>query len=121
MRDIHGSHGEVKLSAILSLLLLGFAFYEATQFGPVLFAQYQFKDAVIEEAKFSRGKSEDVIRTSLSRKASELGLPISRDMIKVTREPTRTRIQVQYHLKVEWMPNKEYAWDVNEVAESVLF
>ena len=109
------------MSSILSLAVLAFAVYEGIQFLPVLFAQYEFKDAVIEEAKFSANKSPDAIRSNLLRKANELGLPVERHMIEVDRRPTFTRIRVRYELGVEWLPGREYWWDVDEVSESVLF
>ncbi len=121
MRRFASRRGEITLGNILTLLIAAFVIYELFQFGPVLFAQYEFRDAVIEEAKFSRGKNERVIKDSLTKKAAELGLPIAADNIKVELQNTRTRIEVNYKLRVEWLPNKEYTWDVREVAESAIF
>lgn len=121
MKRFWSTRGEVRTSSILSLAVLAFAIYEGIQFIPVLFAQYSFKDAVIEEAKFSANKTPDTIRNNLMQKANELGLPIERQMISVDRRPTFTRIRVQYELSVEWLPGKEYWWEVEEVGESVLF
>ena len=121
MKRFGSPRGEVRLTSLLSLVVLLFAIYEGFQFIPVLFAQYSFKDAVVEEAKFSANKTPDAIRTSLLRKASELRLPIQRQDITVDRQPTFTRIQVRYELSVEWLPGREYWWEVDEVSESVLF
>ena len=78
-------------------------------------------DAVVEEAKFSAGKTPKTIRDNLIKKATELRLPVERQMITVDRRPRFTRIRVEYELSVEWLPGKEYWWDVDEVSESVLF
>ena len=121
MNRFRSTRGEVRISSILSLAVLAFAVYEGIQFIPVLFAQYEFKDAVIEEAKFSANKTPDTIRNNLMKKAAELRLPIDRQMIVVDRQPTFTRIHVQYELSVEWLPGREYWWEVEEVSESVLF
>lgn len=121
MKRFRSPRGEVRLGTILSLAVLVFAIYEGIQFIPVLIAQYSFKDAVVEETKFSANKKADVIRDSLLRKADELRLPIQRQDIKVDRRPTFTRIQVRYELSVEWLPGREYWWEVNEISESVLF
>jgi hypothetical protein len=121
MKRFRSNRGEVRLTSILSLAVLAFAVYEGIQFIPVLFAQYSFKDAVVEEAKFSANKKAETVRDSLLKKANELRLPIEPQDITVDRRPTFTRIQVHYELSVEWLPGKEYWWEVNEVSESVLF
>jgi hypothetical protein len=109
------------VGGILALAVIAFLVYEAIVFGPTLFAQYEFKDAVDEEAKFSRGRSVDTMKSNLTKKAGQLGLPITRGQIKVTQQPTNTRIQVKYQLSVEWRPGKPYKWDVDVVGESVIF
>ena len=121
MSRFKSARGGVSVGGLLTLIIIAFLIYEAIQFGPVLFAQYEFKDAVAEEAKFSRGKDAYTIKNALTKKAAELGLPIASDQIAVTRQPTKTRIQVKYRLSVQWLPGREYTWDVDEVAESVLF
>ncbi|MFQ5790010.1 MAG: hypothetical protein ACE5JI_05970 [Acidobacteriota bacterium] len=121
MRRSTNARGEVNLSSVLTLAVIAFLIYEAFQFVPVLFAQYEFKDAIVEEAKFSRGKREATIKDSLAKRAAELGIPVTARQIKVMRQPTRTRIQVKYQLSVEWLPGRTYTWDVSEDEESVLF
>jgi hypothetical protein len=98
-----------------------FLVYEGFKFVPVLYAQYSFRDAMVEEAKFSRFKSAEEVQNALTQKAAELGLPVTFGQIKVMRESTRTRIQVRYQMKVEWLPGKTYTWNVDEIQESVLF
>jgi hypothetical protein len=121
MRRLKGERGAVSVGLIVGIFLALFFLYEATQFGPLLIKQYQFQDAVIEAAKFSRGKEASAVQAELMEKVGEIGLPISRDMIKVTRQPTNTRIQVDYELKAEWAPGKEYKWRVRVDEESMLF
>jgi hypothetical protein len=113
--------GGVNVGTIVTLLLAFFFVYEAMQFGPLLMRQFQFQDAVMEAAKFSRGKDASSVQSEVLQKASELALPVSRDMIKVLRQPTNTRIQVRYELSAEWLPGKPYKWVVNIDEESVLF
>ena len=121
MKRLASVKGEVRLGSIITLAVVAFAVYVGVKFAPVLFAQYEFKDAVIEEAKFSAGKRPETIRNNLADKAASLGLPVTHQQIHVERKPTFTRIQVRYQLSVEWLPGKVYTWDVNEVSESVLF
>jgi len=121
MKRLASAKGEVRLGSILTLAVVAFTVYVGVKFAPVLFAQYEFGDAVVDEAKFSRAKSAETVRNNLADKAASLGLPITRQQIHVERKPTWTRIQVDYELSVEWLPGKVYTWDVTEVSESVLF
>ncbi len=121
MTRFRSAQGKASVSGILALVFCAFVVYEGFVFVPVLYAQYSFRDAIVEEAKFSRAKAADVIQNSLTKKAAELGLPITYGQIKVVRQPTRTRIQVKYQLSVEWLPGKVYTWNVDEMQESVLF
>jgi len=121
MSRYRNSRGGASVSGMLTLVVLVFVSYEAYKFAPVLVAQYEFKDALTEAAKFSRGKKEFQIKDNLAAKAGELGLPIASNQIKVSLQNTSTRIQVKYQLSVEWLPGKLYTWDVDEVAESAIF
>ena len=62
----------------------------------------------------------DEIKNELTRIAAELGLPVTRDRIRVSKLPNKTRVHVQYQLSVEWLPGNTYTWEVDEVAESVV-
>ncbi len=121
MKRLASVKGEARLGSILTLVVIVFAVYVGVQFVPVLFAQYEFKDAVVEAAKFSARKTPETVRNGLVEEAAALRLPVTQQQIHVQRKPTFTRIEVNYQLSVEWLPGKVYTWDVNEVAESVLF
>jgi hypothetical protein len=121
MRRFKSARGGISLSGVLSLVIIAFLIYEGFQFGPPLISQYQFKDELVEAAKFSRFKKEDEIIRDLAQTAAELGLPVRVGQIRVTQMPAKTRIQVKYQLTVEWLPGKAYTWEVDEVAESAIF
>jgi len=121
MKRYRSERGGVSVGLVVAIFLILFAAYEAKQFGPLLIAQYEFQDAVVEAAKFSRGQKAESVQAAVLEKAQELALPISRDMIKVTRQPTNTRIQVRYELSTDWLPGKPYSWVVEVDASSVLF
>ena len=113
--------GGVSVGTVVTLLVAFFLIYEAMQFGPLLIRQFQFHDAVIEATKFSGMKDANAVRAEVLQKASELSLPISRDMVNVHRQSTSTRIQVRYELSAEWLPGRPYKWTVNIDESSVLF
>jgi hypothetical protein len=121
MKRFKSARGGVSLSSILSLVFIAFLIYEAFQFGPILMAQYQFKDDMVEAAKFSRRKDANQIKSELIQNAAALGLPVTMDRIRVSKLPNKTRIHVQYQLSVEWLPGNAYTWEVDEVAESPIY
>jgi hypothetical protein len=121
MRSLKAERGAVSVGLIVAIALALFLAYEGKQFGPLLIAQFEFQDSVIEAAKFSANKPADVVQNEVLKKANELALPITREMIQVTRQPTSTRILVRYELGAEWLPGKEYKWNVTIDEKSVLF
>ena len=121
MRRFRSERGGAGVGTLVALVIFLFIAYEAKQFGPPVMAQFQFEDAVVDAAKFSRGKTADTVQREVLAEATELGLPVSRDMIKVTRQPTRTRIEVRYDQETEWLPGKPYKWTVQLDEESMLF
>jgi hypothetical protein len=121
MGRFKSARGGISVSGILSIAIIAFLFYETLQFGPVLIKQYQFKDELVDAAKFSRAKKALAIKQGLTQKAAELGLPITIDQIRVTLMPAKTRIQVKYRLSVEWLPGKTYTWEVDDIAQSPIF
>lgn len=121
MRRFRSERGGAGGSLLIALAVFLFIAYEAAQFGPHVLAQFQFKDAVVDAAKFSRNKPASTVQQEVLAKATELSLPVSRDMIKVTRKPTHTRIEVRYDQEAEWLPGKPYKWTVQLDEESILF
>ncbi len=121
MRRFRSERGGAGGSLLIALVFFLFIAYEATQFGPLVFAQFQFQDAVIDAAKFSRAKTAAAVQQEVLASATELRLPVTRDMIKVTRRPTHTRIEVRYDQEAEWLPGKPYKWTVVLDEESILF
>lgn len=117
-RSERGGAGVGLLIAVVVFLIIA---YEAKNFGPQVVAQFRFQDAVVEACKFSRAKPAATVQQEVLKVATELQLPVSRDMIKVTRQPTHTRIEVRYDLEAEWLPGKPYKWTVVIDEESVLF
>ena len=121
MRSLKDERGAISMGMIVGIFLCLFVAYEAKQFGPLLMRQFQFQDAVIEASKFSATKDAAAVQNELVYKAGELQLPISREMIKVTKTGTYTRVQIVYELSAEWLPRKPYKWTVTVDEESKIF
>lgn len=121
MKRFKSERGAAGAGALIAVVVFLFLAYEAKQFGPHVIRQYEFDDAVVEIAKFSRNKPAESVQQEVLAKAAELGLPVARDMVKVTRQPQNTQIEVHYDQEAEWLPGKPYKWTVEVSAESVLF
>ncbi|HJS74363.1 MAG TPA: hypothetical protein VJ921_08760 [Vicinamibacteria bacterium] len=121
MRSLKDERGAISMGMIVGIFLCLFVAYEAKQFGPLLMRQFQFQDAVIEASKFSASKDAAAVQNELVYRAGELRLPISREMIKVTKTGTYTRVQIVYELSAEWLPRKPYKWTVSVDEESKIF
>jgi hypothetical protein len=78
--------GRVKM--FLGLFMIAGGLYAAMKLFPPYFENYQFQDAIKEEAVRDSyaPKSVDDIRTTVFKKAQELEIPISEESIKVTHE-----------------------------------
>jgi hypothetical protein len=116
-----GERGEITMGLVVGVLLVLFAAYEAKQFGPLLLRQFQFQDAAIEASKFSATKDANAIANELVHRAGELQLPITREMVKVTKQATHTRVQIVYELSADWLPGKPYKWTVTVDEQSQIF
>ena len=121
MKRFKSERGGAGVGLLIAVVVFLFVAYEAKQFGPHVVAQFQFEDAVVEIAKFSRNKPAATVQGEVLAKATELSLPVTRDMIKVSRQPTNTRIEVRYDQEATWLPGKPYKWTVQVETESVLF
>jgi hypothetical protein len=75
------------LKLILIFGALGFGVYVCAEVIPPYFANYQFQDAIENEAKLDTysTKAEDAIRESIFRRAQDLEIPVTKDQIKVQR------------------------------------
>lgn len=75
------------LKLLLALAVIAVGVYVGFQVVPPFFANYQFQDAIQNEAVLQSysNKSEDDIRATIFKKAQELSIPIQEDQIIVQR------------------------------------
>ena len=76
------------IKMFLALFLIGGAVYVGAKIIPPFFGNYQFQDAVKNEATLDTytSKNENDIRTSVFRKAQDLDIPITEEQIHVQRQ-----------------------------------
>ena len=76
------------IKMFLSLFLIGATVYVGAKIIPPFFENYQFQDAVKNEATLDTytSKNESDIRTAVFRKAQDLEIPITEEQIHVQRQ-----------------------------------
>jgi hypothetical protein len=104
------------LKLILGIGMIVAVIYGAWLVIPPYFANYQFEDAIKNEALHDTytSKSEDDIRNSVFKEAKDLEIPLTREQIKVQRQGSlgtgTIMIDVEYKVHVE-LPG--YPLDLN--------
>ncbi|NKB90254.1 MAG: hypothetical protein GKS06_18765 [Acidobacteria bacterium] len=106
--------GKAKIGSLISLLVVVAAVYIGMKFIPVRAAAYQFDDTVREQVVFAGARrrqigNEEIMR-NLMGKADELGLPITRGNVRITRRTNRIRIQAAWKTPIELPFDFTYEW-----------
>jgi hypothetical protein len=78
--------GAGKLAGIFAVLLFAAAIYASIKVIPIYVNNYQFQDALQEEARFAitNRKSPDDVVNDVYKKVQELGLPVTKKDIKIS-------------------------------------
>lgn len=84
-----------QLFILLILILILFA---GTQYVPGYFAAFQFNDYIRQEVKFAvtARKSPEMIRANVLQKAVELGIPLTKGDIHITRRGPSFTFELEY-------------------------
>jgi hypothetical protein len=84
-----------QLFILLALILLLFA---GAQYVPGYFAALQFNDYVRQEVKFavSSRKTPEAVRDEALQKANELGIPLTKNDVRITRRGPAFTIEIDY-------------------------
>ena len=80
------------------LLVLILALFAGTQYAPGYFAAFQFNDYIRQEVKFAvtARKSPEMIRGEVLQKAKELGIPLTKSDIHVTKRGPSFTLELEY-------------------------
>jgi hypothetical protein len=105
---------------IFILLVLIAVFFAGSQYVPGYFAAFQFNDYARQEVKYAvtARKTPEAIRQSLIDKATELGIPLEKDDVRITRRGPAFNIEVEYHWPIDMkLYHQELVFHVNESGE----
>ena len=101
MKAFAGEEGKSSLGNIVFLLLVLAMIYFGFKFIPVRINTFAFLDAMNEEASFAAHRNDKIIKDNLMRMAREKRLPITKEEIKLTREPGRMTVEADYTVQVD--------------------
>jgi|SRR5579883_2617727 len=105
----------------LFILLVFIAVLAAgTQYVPGYFAAFQFNDYVRQEVKYavSARKTPESVRDDVLSKASELGIPLTKSDVHITRRGPAFSMQIEYHWPINLKVYKhELTFHVDESGE----
>jgi cell division protein FtsL len=103
VNNIRSQRGEGKLKAIIVSVILAVAILAAWKMVPPYAAQYQLNDKITEIARFAviNHDSEDKIKDAVFKTMQDLEIPATREAIKVTANPAKVTILVDYTIPVD--------------------
>jgi hypothetical protein len=92
------------LKSLLAILVLVVAVHTLWQVVPPVYDNYQFEDAIREEAmaaSYNPKSSEQDIAENVMRKAADLNVPLDREQLQVQREGTQISISADYSVHID--------------------
>jgi hypothetical protein len=113
--------GESNLGCIIWLVLLGLAVLISWKMIPVKVNSAELSDYMVEVAQFKSARTppEDIKKLILVR-ASELGLPLTKENVTVVRTGDRVRMTVDYTVPVRF-PGYTYNWHFRHELDRPIF
>lgn len=109
-----GESGKAGLGSLVALVLLVVTVYLGMTIIPVRAAAYQFDDTVREQVVYAgarrRRVGDDEVNRNLLEKAEELGLPVTKRNIRITRRSKSVRIVVAYKVPIDFGFGYSYEW-----------
>ncbi|HSJ75639.1 MAG TPA: hypothetical protein VK899_05560, partial [Gemmatimonadales bacterium] len=102
--------GESNLGCILWLVLLGIAVLISWKMIPVKVNSAELSDYMVEVAQFQSARNApNVLKQMILNRAAELGIPLAKENVTVTRTGDRIRMTVDYTVPVVF-PGYTYNW-----------
>src|SRR4030095_16568197 len=88
---------------LLTLLSIVGLLLAAAQYIPAYFAAFQFNDYIRQQVKYaaSSRKTTDTLREEVLRKASDLGIPLTKNNIRVTKRGPSFTLAEAYRWQID--------------------
>jgi hypothetical protein len=99
---VTGRRGASTLGCLFTMLIVVALVYFGVNIGAPFLRYYQFRDAIQQEVRFAKRKTDSEIVTTLRLKADSLGLPAQAYRINVRRTPSRITIWTDYSETIDF-------------------
>ena len=95
--------GKITFKAILALAFLAAVIYASFKVIPIYVNNYELNDYVENQTPFwlTQRASAEAIQKNILSKASDLGLPLVAENVKVDANQNRVSVNVDYHVPVD--------------------
>ena len=97
-RTRHGSGRWGCLAMLAALAVIG---YYGLGIGSVYWNYYQYRDRMLQEARFAASRSDNVIQRRIAMFADSIGMPNGAQLVHVRRQPHHVFIWAEYHEDIE--------------------
>jgi len=99
------------IRTIVKLIILAVIVNAAVNVVPVFWADFRFKDAVKELARFSAKLDDKKIAGEVMDIAVRMEVPLAAQDVRVSRLGKRVVIETSYHVEMEYFPQQFYGRD----------
>ena len=122
MRTMSKARGEGRIGCVIWLGIVALVGYGLYKVVPVKIANSSFEDAMTEQASFGSIKSVRQMEFDLLEKAKDLGVPVTKDNLTITRAREKITIETHYEVVIEFFGGAyKYVWKRDLVVERPLF
>jgi hypothetical protein len=106
-----GRTGTTTLGCLTWLLVLVAAVYVGIHVSEPYFRYYQYRDAIVQEARFANLRSDDAVRQNIWSNADSLSMPEGAYHLQIVRKARAIRIRTSY----------EDSWTISSYTRPVHF
>ena len=85
------------------MLVIAIVAFAASQYVPAYFAAFQFNDFVRQEVKYAATsrKTADALRNDIVEKAIELGIPLTKKEVRITKRGASSTVDIDYRWQID--------------------
>ena len=122
MKGSRGMRGKGMIGCVLWLVVIGAVGHVLYKVVPIKIKSSTFYDTMQEQASFGSIKSEQQILYEVLRRAEELGIPVTRETVTVTRTRSAVTVEAHYTIPVEFFGGLyKYVWKFDPIVTRPTF
>jgi hypothetical protein len=120
MKNYTRQRGEGRAGCIFWIAVLAIGALIGVKAVPVKYKSSQLYDFMYEQAKYAQMQKPAQIQQAILKKANQLGLPLEKKNLKVSKRGERIRINATYTVNLEY-PGYTYVWNFEEEIDEPIF